>query len=92
MSNINFVEGKDYRLIDVYDKNRYDYIIQIRFEPDNDTDPFCTWEIGVMNPIIVQNKKYINQVVSDYLSNALHKPYDSYRIAFIDYSKDKDEK
>lgn len=39
---LTFIEGKDYQFIRENDKTHYDYIIQIRFEPNNDEDPFYT--------------------------------------------------
>lgn len=84
---LTFIEGKDYQFIRENDKTHYDYIIQIRFEPNNDEDPFYTWEIGVINPVITKAKTNVNKVVFDYLSKVPYKPYDNYRIALMDYSK-----
>ena len=83
----NYVEGKDYVFLQKGAHAHFDYVIQIRFEPQNDEEPFYTWELGVINLDIVKNQKSVGNLVEDFLSNYPNKPSENYRTSLMKYTQ-----
>lgn len=83
----NYIEGKDYVFLQNGAHAHFDYVIQIRFEQQNDAEPFYTWELGVINLDIVKNPRLVSHLVADFLSNYPNKPSDNYRASLIKYTQ-----